>query len=337
MAIKIEAKGSGGTVSLHDQFVRIDRTGFFGALNRLNTWGQPLEKIEEIPLGKIVEVRLKEAGLFSMGAIQFVCSKESLKAVNFSNVGKIPGSLAFDQTQQSQFEELKKAVENTCSLGKETLWRSEMKAEGQGAIEKFPDNMEKYVELNRSQDWEGICRLNDVFFDDFGTKKEVRFLKEYLEENEIVFALTSGLMKQAGESNQTDFGLNTWLVVLTNERFLFMDAAMLTDSIDIQSIRHNRVQAVSFAQGFMFGKISIDLGSRVVVIDNCPKDSVMSIARIANRWHKHLEDAEAEQKTMSGSSGDGIENLEKLAKLHASGVLTDTEFQDAKAKILGAL
>ena len=35
-----------------------------------------------------------------------------------------------------------------------------------------------------------------------------------------------------------------------------------------------------------------------------------------------------------GSSSDPIERLEKLADLHASGVLTDAEFATAKAKLL---
>lgn len=65
---------------------------------------------------------------------------------------------------------------------------------------------------------------------------------------------------------------NTWLVVLTNERFFFLDAAMLTNSVDTQSIRLNRVQAVSASQGLVLGKVMIVLGSRLVTIYNCMKE-----------------------------------------------------------------
>ena len=37
------------------------------------------------------------------------------------------------------------------------------------------------------------------------------------------------------------------------------------------------------------------------------------------------------------SDGDPVQKLEKLSALHKQGVLTDAEFQSAKAKVLGEL
>jgi hypothetical protein len=37
-----------------------------------------------------------------------------------------------------------------------------------------------------------------------------------------------------------------------------------------------------------------------------------------------------------GSGGDTVEELERLAKLRDSGAITDAEFQQQKAKILGS-
>lgn len=103
------------------------------------------------------------------------------------------------------------------------------------------ENYEKYVKYTKTQNWQAICELNNVQLDSFGTKKEIKVLAEYLEPDEVVFALTSGIMKQTDTSNAFDFGANTWLVVLTSDRFLFLDAAMLTGSVDTQSIRHDKV------------------------------------------------------------------------------------------------
>ena len=133
------------------------------------------------------------------------------------------------------------------------------------------DNYDKYVELTQSHDWAAIFKLNGVEIDNFGTKKELGVLPSYLEKDEVVFALASGVMGQTDTSNSFDFGTNTWLVVLTSDRFLFLDHAMLSKSVDTQSIRHKMVSAVSSSQGLMLGKISIDLGSRVLEIDNCNK------------------------------------------------------------------
>lgn len=147
----------------------------------------------------------------------------------------------------------------------------------------------RYRLLTEKADWRGICELNGVRFDSFGTNKEFVALPKYLESGEVVFALASGLMEQTGTSNVTDAGVNTWLVVLTSERFLFMDAALLTSSIDTQSVRLDKVQAISASQGFVLGKISIDLGSRLITIDNCSKEAVKVMADLANKWLREKE------------------------------------------------
>ena len=197
------------------------------------------------------------------------------------------------------------------------------------------ENLEKYAELTRKADWEAICELNDVRLDSFGTKKEIKVLTNHLEAEEVVFALTSGIVKHSDSSNSSDFGSNTWLAVLTDQRFLFLDCAMLTNSVDTQSIRHDRVQAVSSSQGFLLGKIMVDLGSRVLTIDNCQKATVSVMATLANRWLQELN-------TRRQSSSPGVEaqqespldKLTKLANLRAMGALTDEEFNTVKAKII---
>ena len=137
----------------------------------------------------------------------------------------------------------------------------------------------QYKSLTEKVDWRGICEINGVHFDSFGTDKEFDALPKYIESGEVVFAFASGVMKQTQTSNFSDIGVNTWLVILTSERFLFMDAALLTSSIDTQSVRLDKVQAISASQGFLLGKISIDLGSRLIVVDNCEKDAVKVIRK----------------------------------------------------------
>lgn len=159
-------------------------------------------------------------------------------------------------------------------------------------------NFEKYSELTRVRDWKGIFEINGLKIDSFGTKKELKVLPDYLEDDEVVFALASGIMSQTQTSNAFDWGANTWLVVLTNERFLFLDHAMLTKSVDTQSFHHDSVQAVSASQGLVLGKIQVDLGARVIVIDNCQKAHVKVIADLANKWLRVLKN---KSKTQMGS------------------------------------
>lgn len=200
------------------------------------------------------------------------------------------------------------------------------------------ENYEQYAEYSKEQNWKSICELNEVNFDSFGTKKELKALPEYLETGEVVFALTSGIMEQSETSNSFDFGTNTWLVVLTSDRFLFLDAAMLSSSVDSQSIRHDRVQAVSASQGFMLGKISVDLGSRMLVIDNCHKSTVKVMANLANKWIKELSDKKniASTALLSSSETPLLDLLERLEKFLTIGALSDQEFNDAKVRLLSS-
>lgn len=198
----------------------------------------------------------------------------------------------------------------------------------------FIKNIEKYSKYTKSRNWGAICKLNNVNLDSFGTKKELNVLADYLEEDEIVFALTSGIMKQTETSNSFDFGTNTWLVALTSERFLFIDCAMMTSSVDTQSIRHDKVQAISSSQGFALGKIIVDLGSRMLVIDNCQKATVSVVADLANKW---LNELQKRKSTVASNGtdtvgGSPLDKLEKLAKLRD--ILTDDEFKILKEKIL---
>lgn len=197
------------------------------------------------------------------------------------------------------------------------------------------ENFEKYAELTRKADWAAICELNDVRLDSFGTKKEIKVLTSHLEAEEVVFALTSGIVKHSDSSNSSDFGSNTWLAALTDQRFLFLDCAMLTASVDTQSIRHDRVQAVSSSQGFLLGKIMVDLGSRVLTIDNCQKATVSVMATLANRWLQELNSRrQSSSPGVDAQQESPLDKLTKLANLRAMGALTDEEFNTMKAKII---
>ena len=198
-------------------------------------------------------------------------------------------------------------------------------------MEKF----DEYARLTLERNWKGICELNGVPYDTFGTRKEINILPNHLQPEEIVFALSSGMMSQTETSNALDFGTNTWLAVLTSERFLFLDCALLSSSVDVQSVRHDRVQAVSSSQGWVFGKIMIDLGSRMIVVDNCLKASVGVFSDLGNKWLSvRVSKASVATHALVESP---LDKLEKLGKLLAAGIVTEDEFKQAKTKILAYL
>lgn len=198
----------------------------------------------------------------------------------------------------------------------------------------YPGDFAKYEALTKACDWKGVTALNGGNLDAFGTKKELGVLPNYLEASETVLALASGVVSQTSGSNKSDGGANTWLVVLTDERFLFLDHALLTKSVDTQSVRLDRVQAVSASQGFLLGKIIVDLSARVITIDNCQKKDVAAMAEIAS---KLLKEREAKAAGPVPVSVDYAGQIAKLAALRDSGILTDDEFGEAKRKILATM
>jgi len=201
-------------------------------------------------------------------------------------------------------------------------------------------NYEKYRQYTIHYNWEAICKLNGVSYDTFGTEKEIRVFPKYLEEWEIVIALSSGIMKKTETSNYSDFFGNTWLVVLTNERFLFVDHAKLTSAVDTQSIRLDNVQAVSSSQGYSLGKIMVDLGSRIVYVDNCKKSSVEAMAILANQLlrdkslQKNKQPGEKDESNKEPNGQDIVSQLDRLGDLYNKGLLTEEEFKSMKAKII---
>ena len=197
------------------------------------------------------------------------------------------------------------------------------------------ENQAKYVELTKANNWKGIFELNDVKFDSFGTKKELNVLHKYLEEDEVVYAIVSGVMSQTGSSNSADFGTNTWISALTNERFLCLDAALLTSSVDTQSIRLENVQGVSASQGWVLGKVSIDIGNRTIVIDNCVKESVSVMATLANKLLKEARTTKKIEATLlTPQSMSPLDRLEAISKLHKFAVINDVEYKQAVERVV---
>lgn len=211
-------------------------------------------------------------------------------------------------------------------------------------MSKLLDNFDKYKKNTEQKDWSGICGMHGLTMSScrFGTMKEMSRLPEQLQPGEVVFCFTAGVMSNTGDSNKSDFGMSTWLVVLTDRRFLFLDAAMLSNSIDVHSILHKNVQAVRVGQGFVLGKINIDTGGRTTLIDNCEKSTVKVLGDSANEWLQVLEERNSAPRVVetvasNGSSESGLDKLKKLGELKALGLVSEDEFNTAKAKVLASL
>lgn len=156
--------------------------------------------------------------------------------------------------------------------------------------------------------------------DRFFTGREIKMLPEVLGPDERLISLCSGL---------TDG--TTWLIVLTDRRILLLDKGMFWGMKEI-SIDLNKVNSITQKAGLFFAKIIVGDGAAGYEIDNVAKRAAKSFAQKAN-------DTLATMRSGGGvmtltSDADRTSQLERIASLRDSGVLSEAEFLGEKRRIL---
>ena len=158
--------------------------------------------------------------------------------------------------------------------------------------------------------------------DQFFTKKELNHLPEVLADGEQVIAFTSGLMDG-----------NTWLITLTDRRIIFLDKGMIY-GLKQSSISLDKVNAVSGQTGLIFGSIMIEDGASQRKISNVWKKTVV---KFVNKVRDALENRKQPTNVHRDvEKNDVVSMLERLAALKANGILTESEFEQQKTKILAS-
>jgi hypothetical protein len=173
----------------------------------------------------------------------------------------------------------------------------------------------------RKTEYERIAR--EIGDDQFFTKKELGYLPEILFDGEQVLAFTSGIMDG-----------NTWLISLTDKRIIFLDKGMIF-GLKQTVIDLDKVNAVSGETGLLLGKISIQDGASTRTIENVWKKTVV---KFTNKVRDAIEARKVTSRPQAIAPSNGVDiasQLERLAALREKGVLTQEEFNQQKAKLLG--
>lgn len=108
--------------------------------------------------------------------------------------------------------------------------------------------------------WKAIA--DEMGDDRFFTTKELDHLPRVLDSQEQVLAFSSGLHNG-----------NTWLIVLTDQRILFIDKGMIF-GVKTSSIELDRVNNFDYEKGIFFGSISIGSNAETYEITNVWKKTV---------------------------------------------------------------
>lgn len=170
---------------------------------------------------------------------------------------------------------------------------------------------------------EQIAKLGD--FDQYFTKKEIKYLPELINDGENILAMTSGFLDG-----------NTWLIVVTDRRLLFLDKGMIYGLKQVE-MPLDKISGISHKIGMLMGQISVMTSGGTQKIENILKTDVPKIARIisdlTSRENKTSTKV-APSISSNNSEDDFISKLERLAKLKEQGILTEEEFFSQKARIL---
>lgn len=184
----------------------------------------------------------------------------------------------------------------------------------------------------------------------FWTHKEIRALPQILENDEVIYAVTSGFVEKS-----------TWLLVCTDRRLIFMDRGFFFGLKQIQ-MPLNRINSIDHEIGMAFGNIAVWDGATRVSIGGILRSKVAYFVRVAKKAMENYNlkmSGQFQQQQMQQQAYqqqpaapqkpelspeerarklDALsEHLEKLAALRDKGILSEAEFQEQKAKMLAGL
>jgi len=157
-------------------------------------------------------------------------------------------------------------------------------------------------------------------FSIFFTKKEIKYLPNVLREDENVKALSSGLVDG-----------NTWLIVVSDQRLLFLDKGMLY-GLKQMEMNYEKVSAVSHSMGLLLASLIVSTSGGIKKIDSIPKNDAPKISNLISDLIRNTH--KKDLPTTQNNNMDITSQLERLASLLERGLLTEEEFKTQKEKLL---
>ncbi|MEK4565173.1 PH domain-containing protein [Alkalihalobacillus sp. FSL R5-0424] len=160
--------------------------------------------------------------------------------------------------------------------------------------------------------------------DTFGTKKEIKELPNLLAADEVINYATSGFLDG-----------NTWLIVSTNKRVLFVDKGLVY-GIKTKEVALNKINSIAQKRGLMFGEIHIWDGADKFHIKQCMKETVQPFIEATNKAIDQLSSNQAVAATVTTQVNEqsNFSKIKELKELLDMGAISEEEFQTQKAKLL---
>ena len=118
----------------------------------------------------------------------------------------------------------------------------------------------------------------------------------------------------------------------TNRRLVFIDKGMIY-GLKVEDFPLDKISSIQYETGLVLGKVKIHTSGNIASIDNVEKAS----SRIFAEFVRDKLSKPNEPIVQNSQEPNILEQLEKLGKLKDSGILTEAEFSEQKAKLLEKL
>lgn len=166
-----------------------------------------------------------------------------------------------------------------------------------------------------------IKSLNLSNVSTFFGRKEINELPQILAENEKIDHIIQGT-----------YNNGNGILVSTNRRLVFIDKGMIY-GLKVEDFPLEKISSIQYETGLILGKVKIHTSGNIASIDNVEKAS----SRIFAEFVRNKLSKPKEPIAQNSQEPNVLEQIEKLGKLKDSGILTEAEFSEQKAKLLKKL
>lgn len=153
-------------------------------------------------------------------------------------------------------------------------------------------------------------------------RREINELPSILASDEVVDNIVQGI-----------YNKGQGILVSTNRRLIFIDKGPIF-GLKVEDFPLDRISSIQYEIGLLLGDIKIHTTGNVAKIENVEKASARSFSEFVR--NKLSQPKEVVVQNIA-SEPSALDQLEKLAKLRESGILSEEEFNDQKKKLLEKL
>lgn len=153
-------------------------------------------------------------------------------------------------------------------------------------------------------------------------RREISELPNILASDEVVDNIVQGT-----------YNNGQGILVSTNRRLIFVDKGMMF-GLKVEDFPLDKISSIQYEIGLLLGDVKIHTTGNVANIENVEKASARSFSEFVRNKLSQPKEVVIQS---NASEPSALDQLEKLAKLWESGILSEEEFNDQKRKLLEKL